>query len=161
MQKKLRAIIILMTFVALLLGTVEIIRTSNKIVATSAKLIVLNDNAVFYNEQPIKTDEMTEAYLENHSLRQEIYNSDDMVIRTFSNQNFVVKTAILLLAFAMYPTMLLVWIFQINTFVYKVKRKVKLYKQERAREEWNRRKAGWNIKTSQIVRSSIMFRVIS
>ena len=60
MQKILRAIIALMTFVALLLGTGVIITASNKIIGTSAKLIALHDNASFYNEQVIKTDDMTE-----------------------------------------------------------------------------------------------------
>lgn len=142
MQKILRAIIALMTFVALLLGTGVIITASNKIIGTSAKLIALHDNASFYNEQVIKTDDMTEGYLENHNERLEIYNSEDVVVRTFSNQNFIVKTAILFVALAMYPVMLLVWIFQAKTCIYRVRRKVKRYKQERAEQKWEERKVG-------------------
>lgn len=142
MQKILRAIIALMTFVALLLGTGVIITASNKIIGTSAKLIALHDNASFYNEQVIKTDDMTEGYLENHNERLEIYNSEDVVVRTFSNQNFFVKTAILFVALAMYPVMLLVWVSQISNCVYKVKRKVQLYRQERAKAKCEESKAG-------------------
>ena len=130
MQKILRAIVLLMTFVALLLGTWVIITASNKIIGTSVKLIALHDNDSFYNEQTIKTDE---GYLENYNERLEIYNSKDVVVKLFCNQNFIVKTAILFVALAMYPVMFWVWFFQISNCVYKVKRKVKLYKQKKSK----------------------------
>ena len=111
---------------------------SNKIIVTSAKLVILNDNAQFYNEQPRKTDAMTESYLENDALRQEIYNSEDDLVRIFSNQHALVKAVILLLALAMYPLLLLVWIRQIYMVTYKfrkylnIRRKRKLQKLRKA-----------------------------
>ena len=138
MKKFMRIVIIILTFLALVFGTIEIARMSNKIIVTSAKLVILNDNAQFYNEQPRKTDAMTESYLENDALRQEIYNSEDDLVRIFSNQHALVKAVILLLALAMYPLLLLVWIRQIYMVTYKfrkylnIRRKMKLQKLRKA-----------------------------
>ena len=138
MKKFMRIVIIILTFLALVFGTIEIARMSNKIIVTSAKLVILNDNAQFYNEQPRKTDAMTESYLENDALRQEIYNSEDDLVRIFSNQHALVKAVILLLALAMYPLLLLVWIRQIYMVTYKfrkylnIRRKRKLQKLRKA-----------------------------
>ena len=138
MKKFMRIVIIILTFLALVFGTIEIARMSNKIIGTSAKLVILNDNAQFYNEQPRKTDAMTESYLENDALRQEIYNSEDDLVRIFSNQHALVKAVILLLALAMYPLLLLVWIRQIYMVTYKfrkylnIRRKRKLQKLRKA-----------------------------
>lgn len=133
-----RIVIIILTFLALVFGTIEIARMSNKIIVTSAKLVILNDNAQFYNEQPRKTNAMTESYLENDALRQEIYNSEDDLVRIFSNQHALVKAVILLLAVAMYPLLILVWIRQIYMVTYKfrkylnIRRKRKLQKLRKA-----------------------------
>lgn len=138
MKKFMRAMIMILTFLALVFGTIEIARMSNKIIGTSAKLVILNDNAQFYNEQPRKTNAMTESYLENDALRQEIYNSEDDLVRIFSNQHALVKAVILLLALAMYPLLLLVWIRQIYMVTYKfrkylnIRRKRKLQKLRKA-----------------------------
>ena len=138
MKKFMRIVIIILTFLALVFGTIEIARMSNKIIVTSAKLVILNDNAQFYNEQPRKTDAMTESYLENDALRQEIYNSEDDLVRIFSNQHALVKAVILLLAVAMYPLLILVWIRQIYMVTYKfrkylnIRRKRKLQKLRKA-----------------------------
>lgn len=138
MKKFMRIVIIILTFLALVFGTIEIARMSNKIIVTSAKLVILNDNAQFYNEQPRKTNAMTESYLENDALRQEIYNSEDDLVRIFSNQHALVKAVILLLAVAMYPLLILVWIRQIYMVTYKfrkylnIRRKRKLQKLRKA-----------------------------
>lgn len=137
-----RALVVLMTFVAMVLGTGVILQTSSKIIKTSVQLIGYHDNAAFYNEQARKTDEMTEEYLENDRLRKEIYNSEDDVIRIFSNQNFVVKTFILFVALGMYPVMLLVWVTQARLLYIKLKRRLKKYNQEQERTNWQKRKVG-------------------
>lgn len=81
----------ILTILTLLFGTVSLLQTSFKIIRTSAELFVLHDNIEFYNEMHIKTDKMTEEYLENLERRNEIYHSDDNVERIFSNQHFIIK----------------------------------------------------------------------
>jgi len=123
MAKTFRILVNILTILALLIGSVVILQTSYKIFKTSVNLAVLSDNAQFYNEQARKTDEMTEQYLENHAERQKIYNSEDFVIRTFSNQNGFVKVLILIVAIIMIPMVILMWVCHILRKYYSYRRR--------------------------------------
>lgn len=108
MKKTRRFWVNILAILILFIGTIGTMKVSGKIIATSVELFVLNDNAAYYNEQRRKTDAMTEDYNKNHEERQAIYNSEDTVVRVFSNQNILVKVAILILAivaFIMIPYM--------------------------------------------------------
>ena len=126
MNKFIRTAIMILTFLALVFGTIDIIKENNKIIETSVRLIILNDNAQYYNEQPIKTNEMTQKYRENDKLRQEIYNSEDSLIRFFSNQIAPVKIAILILAILIYPLIVLLWLRQIFLLLNNVCKLIKV-----------------------------------
>lgn len=133
MKKILRASVSILTFLVFVFGTIATIQVCNKIVSTSLELLVLSDNAMYYNDNPRKTDTMTEKYLENNKKRQEIYNSKDDVVRNFSNQHTLVKLVILLVAIAIYPLMFLVWFKQICMIAYKSRKKIKAMRQRRKR----------------------------
>lgn len=101
-------ILIVLIFVA---GSSTITHTCAKVVDTAVSLIILNDNAQFYNEQPRKTDSMTEDYIENNKLRQEFYNSEDTVIRVYSNMNILLKLFFLFVAVVLLFAIPLLWVY--------------------------------------------------
>lgn len=124
----------ILTILLLVIGTTAVFQTSAKIVKTSVKMIVLRDNASYYNEQYRKTDAMTQEYLQNNEERQKIYNSEDIVVRIFSNQHILVKIVILLCALALFPLIIYMWIVLIVTEIARF-----MY---RSRKKHNRRKSG-------------------
>ena len=93
-----KLIVITMTFLMLIFGTFVVLEGSWKIIDTSIELIDINCQTQFYNEQVRITDEMTERQEKIDEERQALYNSSDYVVRSFSTQNFLVKTLILVLA---------------------------------------------------------------
>ena len=105
-----RTIAIIMVILALAVGSIELLRISGIVIKTGADLIALYDSACFYNEQIRKTDAMTEDYIENQKLREQIYNSEDIIVRTYSNLWTLLKIAGLFLAFASYPLVLYMWL---------------------------------------------------
>ena len=111
MEKSIRKIIAMMTFMALLLGTAQIINASREIIETSADIIT-NGSEDFYNNFAWQSD----------------------IVKFFIRQNFVTKTVLMAVAIAMYPTMAIVWFVQIKKFVYKIKRKWKFYKIKKFQE---------------------------
>lgn len=111
MEKKIRALIGIMSFVALLLGTAQIINASKEIIETSAKIIV-SGSEDFYNNFALQSD----------------------IVKFFLRQNFVTKTVLMAVAIAMYPTMAIVWFVQIKKAVYKIQRKLKFYKIKKIQE---------------------------
>lgn len=97
------SIVTIVALACLVLGTFSAVQECCKIAMTGAKLIVLNDNARFYNEQPRKTDDMTAEYNANEAKRQAIYNSEDTVIRVFSNLPTLTKLLAWILAIVAIP----------------------------------------------------------
>ena len=49
----------ILTVLTLLFGTVSLLQTDFTMIKTAAKLWVLHDNMSFYNEQPIKTNQLS------------------------------------------------------------------------------------------------------
>lgn len=119
-KKVVRTISKILTLLMMVLGTITIIQTCNKIVVTSVELIILRDNAIYYGSM-----EMQEGYDANNQLRQAIYNSQDDLIREFSNQDCLVKAGILIFAILMYPLIMITWMRRAMMFVYRVKKRSK------------------------------------
>ena len=80
--------LILLTLVVV---SIVVLCISAKITFLSIDMFILRDNANFYNESVVKTDESADYYNDNDAKRQEIYNSDDALVRGFSNSNTAVK----------------------------------------------------------------------
>ena len=99
----------LCTLFILLYGTVGLVKTCNKIMITTAKFIVIRDNASYYNEQHVKTNELDEMYECNNSMRQALYNSEDLIVRLFSNAPLMIKLVIVILTISMYVCIILFW----------------------------------------------------
>lgn len=88
----------ILTVLTLLFGTVALLQTDFTMIKTAAKLWVLHDNMSFYNEQPIKTNQMTKDYERDKERKEEIRNSENNVERIFANQNFVGEFVLLVFA---------------------------------------------------------------
>ena len=72
--------------VMVILGLIVFICNSVKIHKAAWELFVLNANIRYYQEQSIKTNEMTEDAKKDIEIREnDFYNSNDPVIRWFSN----------------------------------------------------------------------------
>lgn len=80
--------LILLTLVVV---SIVVLCISAKITFLSIDMFILRDNANFYNESVVKTDESADYYNDNDAKRQEIYNSDDALVRGFSNMSTAVK----------------------------------------------------------------------
>ena len=83
----------------------ELINANNRIIATA--------------------DEWTERIKQIQEERQAIYNSEDWLIRTFSNSNYLFKIAFILLAFGSYIAVIVIWIGVIIEIAENVSKKIK------------------------------------
>ena len=82
--------------VMVILGLIVYICNSVKIYKTAWELFVLNDNIRYYEEQSIKTDSMTiEAQKDIEIRENDFYNSNDPIIRWFSNLYGLIKLVVL------------------------------------------------------------------
>ena len=115
----------ILTILTLLFGTVSLLQTDFVMVKTAAKLWVLHDNMSFYNEQPIKTNQMTKDYERDKERKEEIRNSENTVEKFFANQNFVGE--IVLLVFAVGSIILIpyMWVNLIRFTINRMRRKSK------------------------------------
>lgn len=82
--------------VLVILGLIVYICNSVKIYKTALQLFVLNDNIRYYQEQSIKTDSMTnEVQIDIEIRENDFYNSNDHIIRWFSNLYGLIKVFVL------------------------------------------------------------------
>lgn len=119
----------ILVLLVLLAGTLAIVYTNVNIMKSAVELAILREEARYYNSQPVKTDEMTQEFLEVHAERQQIYQSDDFVVRTFANQSCMVK--LLILAWTIISTVVLLpfmWLNIVDHEVARINRKAKKYK---------------------------------
>lgn len=130
------ALVTIVTLLCLIFGTCLVVHESCKIVQTGVHLMILNDNAQYYNDNVRKTDGMTEEYLENNEMRQEIYNSEDAVIRVFSNLPTLIKLFVWILAIIAVPFVPFVLLVNIVRQIFRIKRRCK-QRRRRTRREVN------------------------
>ncbi len=97
-EKKRRKLLKFSVFFSLIGGIVFLETVSCIILKTSMDLLFFMYDAQQYNAQALKTDEMTERFVETQQERQKIYNSDNVIVRVYSNANILVKLAVLALA---------------------------------------------------------------
>ena len=115
----------ILTVLTLLFGTVSLLQTDFTIAKTAAKLWVLHDNMSFYNEQSIKTNQMTKDYERDKERKEEIRNSENTVERIFANQNFVGKFVLLVFAVGSIVLIPYMWIDPIRSAINRTTRKIK------------------------------------
>ena len=89
------------------------------------KIWVLHDNMSFYNEQSIKTNQMTKDYERDKERKEEIRNSENPVERIFANQNFVGKFVLLVFAVGSIVLIPYMWVDLIRSAINRTTRKIK------------------------------------
>lgn len=119
-------LVTIVTLFCLMMGAFFITQQSCKIIETGYQLITLSEKAQYYNESINKTDEMTKEYLKNDEERQAIYNSEDTVIRVFSNLPTLFKAIVLLLAILAIPVVIVIVLLYVAERVNTIKRKTRL-----------------------------------
>ena len=120
--------------VMVILGLIVYICNSVKIYKTALELSVLNDNIRYYEEQPIKTNEMTiEAQKDIEIRENNFYNSNDPVIRWFSNLYGFFKVLVLAfdVVFGIYAVK--------DSFIFTVNTIFRLFHRRRHRKGYYRR----------------------
>lgn len=130
-----------LVLLVLVIGTIAIVCVNYGISKTSLELAILREEARYYNSQPVKTDKMTEDYLESHAKRQAIYQDDNLVIRAFANAKM--PTKIVSLAWAVISTVVLLpfmWLNIVDHEVARINRKAKKYKKCRKAQVPNSRR---------------------
>ena len=120
--------------VMVILGLIVYICNSVKIYKTAWELFVLNDNIRYYEEQSIKTDSMTiEAQKDIEIRENDFYNSNDPIIRWFSNLYGLIKLVVLAIdvVFGIYAVK--------DSFIFTVNTIFRLFHRRRHRKGYYRR----------------------
>ena len=120
--------------VMVILGLIVYICNSVKIYKTALELSVLNDNIRYYQEQSIKTDSMTiEAQKDIEIRENDFYNSNDPIIRWFSNLYGLIKLVVLAIdvVFGIYAVK--------DSFIFTVNTIFRLFHRRRHRKGYYRR----------------------
>lgn len=120
--------------VMVILGLIVYICNSVKIYKTALELFVLNDNIRYYEEQSIKTDSMTiEAQKDIEIRENDFYNSNDPVIRWFSNLYGLIKLVVLAIdvVFGFYAVK--------ESFIFTVNTIFRLFRRRRHKKGYYRR----------------------
>ena len=93
-------IAIIMAFVLMVVGFIVVEKTAMKVIKTTANLAVVNDNIKFCNSQ-----KDWEGAKENSAIRQkDFYESQDIVVRTFSKAPYILKLLMFILPPVWPPT---------------------------------------------------------
>lgn len=144
-----RTLVTIVTLFCIVIGAIVLVQNCCKVVAVGTNLIILNDNAQFYNEQPRKTDAMTEDFNEALIERNKFYQSEGTVTRVFSNLPSFFKLCTWLLAIVGIPAIPLAVLLHIfkevcvmsNLWKYQVKRQRKQKKAEKVTKSANTKHA--------------------
>lgn len=115
----------ILAILLLVFMSAELVNANTRIIATAGTLANISMEIQDYNVSKRKTDEWTERIEQIQEERQSIYNSDDWLIRTFSNSNDLFKFAFILLAIGSYIAVIVIWIGVIIEIAESVSKKIK------------------------------------
>lgn len=83
--KKERLMVAIATLVFLSVGCAFLVKESCALYANSIALVGVSADVGDYNDAPVKSNEWTEKIAKANEVRQNIYNSPDLVVRAFVN----------------------------------------------------------------------------
>ena len=115
----------ILAILLLVFMSAELVNANTRIIATAGALANISMEIQDYNGSMRKTDEWTERIEQIQEERQSIYNSDDWLIRIFSNSNYLFKIAFILLAIASSIAVIIIWISIIVEIAERVSKKIK------------------------------------
>ncbi len=106
-RKKLARILALCILIAI---TITGMGIANKILITAINMAIIRDNILFYNEQEIKTSQMTrEVEFLFREREERFYKSPDPLVRVFANLPGLIKALVVLLMIATNAIIAYIW----------------------------------------------------
>lgn len=108
-KKKIARILALLMLIAI---TIPVMVIANKILVTAINMAIIRENILFYNEQEIKTSQMTrEVEFFFREREEKYYKSADPLVRGFAKLPGLVKALIVMLMTALVAIISYIWIY--------------------------------------------------
>ncbi|MFU2539643.1 MAG: hypothetical protein ACM67Q_04025 [Clostridiales bacterium] len=85
---------------------------ANKILITAINMAIIRENILFYNEQEVKTSQMTrEVEFFFREREEKFYKSSDPLVRGFANLPGLIKALVVVLIIALVAIIGYIWIY--------------------------------------------------
>lgn len=92
--------------------TIPVMVITNKILITAINMAIIRENILFYNEQKVKTSQMTrEVEFFFREREEKFYKSDDPLVRGFANLPGLIKSLVVVLLIATNAIIASIWIY--------------------------------------------------
>lgn len=92
--------------------TIPVMVIANKILITAINMAIIMENILFYNEQEVKTSQMTrEVEFFFREREEKFYKSDDPLVRGFANLPGLIKSLVVVLLIATNAIIASIWIY--------------------------------------------------
>ena len=92
--------------------TIPVMVITNKILITAINMAIIRENILFYNEQEVKTSQMTrEVEFFFREREEKFYKSDDPLVRGFANLPGLIKALVVVLIIATNAIIGYIWIY--------------------------------------------------
>lgn len=103
--------------------TIPMMVIASKMLITAINMAIIRENILFYNEQEIKTSQMTrEVEFFFREREEKFYKSDDPLVRGFANLPGLVKALVVILMIALVAVIGYIWIY-IPLYIYRWKKR--------------------------------------
>lgn len=103
--------------------TIPVMVITNKILITAINMAIIRENILFYNEQEVKTSQMTrEVEFFFREREEKFYKSDDPLVRGFANLPGLIKALVVILMIALVAVIGYIWIY-IPLYIYRWKKR--------------------------------------
>lgn len=120
MKKNLARILALLMVIAI---TIPMMVIASKMLITAINMAIIRENILFYNEQEIKTSQMTrEVEFLFREREERFYKSPDPLVRGFANLPGLIKALVVILMIALVAVIGYIWIY-IPLYVYRWKKR--------------------------------------
>lgn len=103
--------------------TIPMMVIASKMLITAINMAIIRENILFYNEQEIKTSQMTrEVEFLFREREERFYKSPDPLVRGFANLPGLIKALVVILMIALVAVIGYIWIY-IPLYVYRWKKR--------------------------------------
>jgi hypothetical protein len=103
--------------------TIPMMVIASKMLITAINMAIIRENILFYNEQEIKTSQMTrEVEFLFREREERFYKSPDPLVRGFANLPGLIKALVVILMIALVAVIGYIWIY-IPLYIYRWKKR--------------------------------------
>lgn len=103
--------------------TIPMMVIASKMLITAINMAIIRENILFYNEQEIKTSQMTrEVEFLFREREERFYKSPDPLVRGFANLSGLIKALVVILMIALVAVIGYIWIY-IPLYIYRWKKR--------------------------------------